>query len=167
MITISKAMLSGAVPDRIREQTQGLESGGLRDLAVKLAGDPDLRVSVITYADGRQELEVLHTGPPHHAEETIDSGWFAREAGLAQARSLPVAGAPDIQNAAALVRAILLGRRSVATWDATRAAVRRSVNAARPTGRCAAAAHAAPRAGCRARSRAAQAASPGRARSPW
>jgi hypothetical protein len=72
MITFCKATLSGAAPDRIREQTRGLESDGLRDLAVKLAGDPGLTVSVITYADGRQELEVLHTGPPHHPEETID-----------------------------------------------------------------------------------------------
>ncbi|MGH3174179.1 MAG: hypothetical protein ACRDPF_10010, partial [Streptosporangiaceae bacterium] len=66
MITICKAVLSGSAPGRIRAQTQGLESDGLRDLAVELAGDPDLTVSVITYADGRQELEVLGTGPQHH-----------------------------------------------------------------------------------------------------
>ena len=106
MITISKAILSGAAPDRIREQTPGLESGGLRDLAVKLAGEPDLTVSVITYADGRQELEVLHTGPPHHTDETIDSGRSARQPKSAQ--MLPIAGPPDVQNAAALVRTILL-----------------------------------------------------------
>jgi hypothetical protein len=63
---------------------------------------------VITYADGRQELEVLHTGPPHHTEETIDGGRFACEAGLAQAQRLPIAGPPDVQNAATLVRTILL-----------------------------------------------------------
>jgi hypothetical protein len=73
MITSCKARLSGAAPDRIRERAQGLEPGWLRDLAVKLAGDPDLMVSVITYADGKQELEVLHAGSPHHAEETTDS----------------------------------------------------------------------------------------------
>ena len=39
MIIFCKATLSGAAPDRIREQTQGLESDGLRDLAVKLAGN--------------------------------------------------------------------------------------------------------------------------------
>jgi len=64
MITIRKARLSGAAPVLIRERAQGLGSGWLRDLAVKLAGDPDLTVSVITFADGKQELEVLHTGPP-------------------------------------------------------------------------------------------------------
>jgi hypothetical protein len=40
MITICKAILSGAKPAQIREQTEGLIPGWLRDLAVKLAGDP-------------------------------------------------------------------------------------------------------------------------------
>jgi hypothetical protein len=40
MITTCKARLSGATPDRIREQAQRLEPGWLRDLAVKLAGTP-------------------------------------------------------------------------------------------------------------------------------
>ena len=66
MITICKTILSGAAPARIREQTEGLAPGWLRDLAVKLAGDPALTVSVITRDDGTQELEVLHSGPPHH-----------------------------------------------------------------------------------------------------
>ena len=108
MITICKAVLSGSAPGRIRAQTQGLESDGLRDLAVKLAEDPDLTVSVITYADGRQELEVLGTGPPHHTEETIDSGRFAHQAG-APARRLPITRPPDVQHAVALVRTIALG----------------------------------------------------------
>ena len=68
MITICKTVLSGAAPARIREQTEGLASGWLRDLAVKLAGDPALTVSVITHEDSTQELEVLRTGPPHHTE---------------------------------------------------------------------------------------------------
>ena len=49
----------------------------LRDLALHLASYRDLRVSVITYEDGSAELEVLHTGPPHHTEATIDHGKFA------------------------------------------------------------------------------------------
>jgi hypothetical protein len=107
MITICKATLSGAAPDRIRAQTQGLDCDGLRDLAVKLAGDPDLTVSVITYADGSQELEVLHTGPPHHTEESIDSGRFARPAAPAPAPAAAHRRAPGVQHAAALVRTIL------------------------------------------------------------
>ena len=51
-----------------------------------------LTVSVITYSDGRQELEVLHTGPPHHTEQTIDSDRFTRQPG----RTLPIAEPPDV-----------------------------------------------------------------------
>ena len=54
--------------------------------------------------DGAQELEVLHAGPPHHTEQTIDSDRFTRQPG----RTLPIAEPPDVQNAVALVRAILL-----------------------------------------------------------
>jgi len=108
VITICKTLLSGAGPDRIREQTPGLDSDGLRDLAVELAGDPDLTVSVTTYADGRQELEVLRSGPPHHTEETIDGGRFTRAAERVPAQHLPIAGPPDVQNAATVIRTILL-----------------------------------------------------------
>jgi len=104
MITICKAILSGAKPAQIREQTEGLNPGWLRDLAVKLAGDPTLTVSVITYQDGAAELEVLHTGPPHHTEQTIDGDRFTRQPG----QTLPIAEPPDVQNAVAVVRAILL-----------------------------------------------------------
>jgi len=109
MIAICKVTLSGSVPDEIREQTEGLESRCLRDLAVKLAGDAALTVWVLTYADGRQELEVLHTGPPLPTEQTIDS-CLARLDGQVPVQRLPIAGPPDVQNAAALVRAILLDR---------------------------------------------------------
>jgi hypothetical protein len=104
MITICKTVLSGSTPARIREQTEGLAPGRLRDLAVKLAGDPVLTVSLITYEDGAQELEVLHTGPPHHTEQTIDTCRFTREPG----QRMPIAEPPDVQHAVALVRAILL-----------------------------------------------------------
>src|SRR5437870_13033955 len=70
VIKISKTVLSGGAPGHIREQTEGLEPAQLRELAVQLAADPDLTVSVITYDDGRQELEVLHTGAPHRTRPT-------------------------------------------------------------------------------------------------
>lgn len=78
MIKICKTVLSGAAPGRIREQTEGLAPAQLRELAVQLAADPDLTVSVIAYDDGRVELEVLHTGPPHRTEHTIDCCRFER-----------------------------------------------------------------------------------------
>jgi hypothetical protein len=73
VIKISKTVLSGAAPGHIREQTEGLAPAQLRELAVQLAADPDLTVSVIAYDDGRQELEVLHTGPPHRTAPSTPS----------------------------------------------------------------------------------------------
>jgi hypothetical protein len=62
VIKICRTVSSGAAAGRIREQTEELAPAQLRELAVQLAADPDLTVSVITYDDGRAELEVLHTG---------------------------------------------------------------------------------------------------------
>ncbi len=109
MITLGKITLSGVTPERIREQASGLASAPLRDLAVQLAADTDLTVSVITYEDGRQELEVLHTGPPHHDEATIDCRRFTRPPSAAPARTLPLAGPDDLRDAVSTVRAILRG----------------------------------------------------------
>ena len=110
MIKISKTVLSGGAPGHIREQTEGLEPAQLRELAVQLAADPDLTVSVITYDDGRQELEVLHTGPPHRTEHAIDCGRFEREPAATPTRTLSVATPAALLDAAEMIRAIL--------WDA-------------------------------------------------
>jgi hypothetical protein len=61
---ISKTTLSGAPPEQARAHAAGLATLPLRTLAVHLAADPALTVSVISYQDGTAELEVLHTGPP-------------------------------------------------------------------------------------------------------
>ncbi len=61
---ISKTTLSGAPPGQARALTAGLATFALRALAVHLAAEPELAVSVITYQDGTAELEVLHTGLP-------------------------------------------------------------------------------------------------------
>ena len=110
MIKICKTVLSGASPGHIREQTEGLAPAQLRELAVQLAADPDLTVSVITYDDGRAELEVLHTGPPHRTEHDIDPGRFTRQPTAIPAQTIPVTGPSSFQDAARLIRAIL--------WDA-------------------------------------------------
>jgi hypothetical protein len=110
VIKISKAILSGASPGRIREQTGDLAPSQLRELAVQLAADPDLTVSVITYDDGRQELEVLHTGPPHRTEHTIDCCRFEREPATTPPRTTSVATPAALLDAAEMIRAIL--------WDA-------------------------------------------------
>ena len=107
MITIGKAVLSGSTPGHIRDQTKGLTPARLRDLAVQLAADPDLTVSVISYDDGRQELEVLHTGPPHRTEHTVDCRRFTRQSSGTQARTLSIADPDGLQAAVALVQSIL------------------------------------------------------------
>ncbi len=103
MITFCKAILSGATPDRVREQTTGLTSAALRELAVLLAADPELTVSVITYENGEQELEVLQTGPPQHTPDTIDHRSFTRQPG----RALSVNGQDGLHDAITTIRDLL------------------------------------------------------------
>lgn len=108
MTTICKVVLSGATPEQIRDRTEGLTPPGLRDLAVKLAEHPDLTVCVITSDDGTQEVEVLHTGPPHCTEDTIDCRRFSREPARTPARTLSIASQTGLQEAIGLIQDILL-----------------------------------------------------------
>lgn len=78
MITICKTVLSSADPGQVQDLAGSMAPAGLLDLAVQLAGDPALTVSVITHDDARQELEVLHTGPPQRTEHSIDRRRFTR-----------------------------------------------------------------------------------------
>jgi hypothetical protein len=107
MISIRKDILSGATPPQIRELTATLAPTQLRELAVSLADDPDLTIAVITYDSGTQELEVLHTGPPHHTEHTIDPRKFTREPAATPARTMPVTTASALQDAIQAIRALL------------------------------------------------------------
>jgi hypothetical protein len=78
MITIRTAVINRVWPDRSQdpEPDEDPAAARLRDLAQRLAAQRDLRVSVITYDDGRAELEVLHAGPPHHSVDSIDCEKF-------------------------------------------------------------------------------------------
>jgi len=62
---------------------------------------------VITYDDGTQELEVLHTGPPHRTEHTVDCRKFTRQPSGTQAQTLSIADPDGLQQAVALVQSIL------------------------------------------------------------
>jgi hypothetical protein len=104
VIQICKTVLSGAGPVLIAEQAARLAPAPLRELAAQLAADSDLTVSVITYDDGRAELEVLHTGPPRHAADAIDTR-FARDPDAPPARTVPAA--TPAADAAAMIRAVL------------------------------------------------------------
>jgi hypothetical protein len=107
VVMIYKTILSGSTPEQIRDQADSLAPAELRELAACLAEDPDLTISVITYADGRRELEVLHTGSPHRTENTIDRRKFTRQPRDAQARRLSITTPADLEDAIALVRSIL------------------------------------------------------------
>jgi hypothetical protein len=115
VITIHKAVLSGATLSEIRTHLEELARGPggdaaparLRDLAVELAAHRDLRVSVITYEDGTEELEVLHAGPPYCDEDTFDREKFAGQARTAPDRTLRLAGESGMRDAVNLIRAIL------------------------------------------------------------
>jgi hypothetical protein len=98
---------TGEEPGVISIHLANVASARLRDLAVELAAHRDLRVSVITYEDGTEELEVLHTGPPHRDENTIDRTKFAGQARAAPDWTLYLAGESGIRNAANLIRAAL------------------------------------------------------------
>jgi hypothetical protein len=108
VVTICKTVLNGATAGQIRDQVEDLAPAQLRDLAVQLASDPDLTVSLITYDDGRLELEVLHTGPPHRTEHTIDRGRFIRQTPQDISRRLSIATPDGLQDAITLVRATLM-----------------------------------------------------------
>jgi hypothetical protein len=108
VISICKTILSGTAPEQIGDQTSGLASASLRDLAVKLAADPDLTVSVITYSDGRQELEVLHSGPPHHTEATVDHRSFTRQAQERPGWTQSISSQAGLQDAVTAIRTALL-----------------------------------------------------------
>jgi hypothetical protein len=56
---------------------------------------------VITYSDGRQELEVLHTGPPHNTDDTIDHRRFTRQPQEVPGWTLPVSTQAGLQDATA------------------------------------------------------------------
>ncbi len=106
MIITRTDVLSGATPQQIQDHTAGLAPASLAGLAARLAEDPGLRVSVITYDDGSKALEVLRAGPPGHTEHTIDRRRFTRPDG-SPARTLPLAGQSGLQDAIRLIRATL------------------------------------------------------------
>jgi hypothetical protein len=118
MITINKAVVSRVPSDQVQAQIDALTAGvspgddavaaRLRDLAVRLAADRDLQVSVITYEDGRAELQVLHAGPPHYTEDTIDCAKFARADHPEPGWIVSLADDAGLQNATDLVRGTLL-----------------------------------------------------------
>jgi hypothetical protein len=94
---ISKTTLSGARPGRVRTLAAGLATFAQRALAVHLAAEPELAVSVITYQDG--------TGPPRPAPDAASPPW------LPPARTLPLATPAGQGDAVTVIRALIRRRR--------------------------------------------------------
>lgn len=107
LIRITKTILSGCEPRQAQEQAAALAPAELRDLAVQLAADPDLTVSVISYDDGRHELAVMHTSAAQHTEDTIDRHRFTRQPGQAAPRALSITTPAALQDAVTAIRGIL------------------------------------------------------------
>jgi hypothetical protein len=120
MITIRKAVATRVPPDQIRAGIEALTSRSgtsgpgdaevearLRELALHLASYPDLRVSVIIYEDGSAELEVLHAGPPHHTEATIDRGKFAGQPAAESGWVVDLTSESALERATDLIRGTL------------------------------------------------------------
>jgi hypothetical protein len=120
MITIRKAVATRVRPDQIRAGIEALTSrpgtsgpgdaeveARLRELALHLASYPDLRVSVIVYEDGSAELEVLHAGPPHHTEATIDCGKFAGQPAAESGWVVDLTSDSALEHATDLIRGTL------------------------------------------------------------
>jgi hypothetical protein len=107
VIIISKAILSTETAQHIRKLVSDLEPAPLRDLALELAAQPDLRVSVITYEDGTAELEVLDVGSPCHDEHTIDCRRFTRPDPPSRPRTLPLTGQSSLRDTVDLIRAAM------------------------------------------------------------
>jgi hypothetical protein len=120
MITIRKAVATRVPPDQIQAGIEALTSRSgtsgpgdaevearLRELALHLASYPDLRVSVIIYEDGSAELEVLHAGPPHHTEATIDRGKFAGQPAAESGWVVDLTSDSALEHATDLIRGTL------------------------------------------------------------
>ena len=106
MITVQKARLSGSlgdlqrkVEDLVRDQGphEYLAGTRLRELAVALAMQADLNVSVVTYADESQELEVVLTDHPSCDPIVIGRDHLGGRCQLTWERWLPIEDQPGIE----------------------------------------------------------------------
>jgi hypothetical protein len=125
VIAIRKALLrgplddlQGKVEDLARDQgSQEYMTGTrLRKLAVALAMQADLRVSVVTYEDGSQELEVVLTDHPSCDAIVIGRDELGGQCQLSWEQWLSIGDQPGIDAVVSLVQAVLnVARTSRAT----------------------------------------------------
>ena len=116
MITIQKSRLSGSFDDLQRKvedlaRDQGpqeyLADTRLRELAIALAMQPDLHVSMVTYADGSQELEIILTDHPSRDPIAIGRDHLGGQCQLTWEQWLPIDDQPGIETIVNLIQAVL------------------------------------------------------------
>ncbi len=116
MMTARKDVLSGTsdeVTARLEELSRGLAfheyltGTRLRSLAVELAKRPDLRVSLITYENESQELEVVLSDCPERDPVLIDRNGVGDQCQVTCDRWLRIGTEPEIESAAGLIGVLL------------------------------------------------------------
>jgi hypothetical protein len=121
VITIQKFRLSGSLDDLQRKVEElacdqapheYLTGTRLRELAVALAMQADLHVSVVTYADGSQELEVALTDHPGCDPMVIGRDHLGGQCQLTWERWLPIGNEPGIETVVNLIQAVLNAART-------------------------------------------------------
>jgi len=116
MITVRKDLLSGT-PDEVSKRVEELSRGvtlheymagtRLRALAVELAKRAGLTVSVVTYDDESQELEVVISGNPHCDAIMVDRDKFGDHCQMTWDRWLGIKNDEEIGKAADFIAAVL------------------------------------------------------------
>jgi hypothetical protein len=116
MMTARKDMLNGT-PEEVAGMLEQLSRGmanheylagtQLRVLAATLARNPDLLVSVVTYGNESQELEVTLAGIPDCDPVMIDRNGIGNGCQVTLNQWLKIGTEPDIENTAGLVTALL------------------------------------------------------------
>jgi hypothetical protein len=116
VITSHKTILSGS-PDDLRRKVETLAPGQephvyqagtrLRELAVTLAMQAGLRVSMISYEDGSQELEVVLTDHPSCDPIVIGRDQHGGRCQLSWDLWLPIEDQPGIETVVNLIQAAL------------------------------------------------------------
>jgi hypothetical protein len=116
MITVRKDRLSGT-PDEVSERVEELSRGmamheymagtRLRALAVELARHPGLTVSVVTYDDESQELEVVLSGDSHCDAIMIDRDRVGDHCQMTWDRWLDIRNDAEIGKTADFIAAVL------------------------------------------------------------
>ena len=116
MMTARKDLLSGT-PDEVADKLEKLSQGiapheykagtQLHSLAVELTKNPDIQVSLVTYENESQELEVSLTRFAGSDPVLINRNSLGDHCQVTYDLWIKIGTSPDIEKAAEIVRALL------------------------------------------------------------